>query len=41
MVREMTVKGDPVYQCETCSTTFETEAEAEEHERNCAGPATM
>lgn len=41
MVREMTVKGDPVFQCEKCSQTFDTEAEAADHERDCAGPATM
>lgn len=41
MVTEMTVMGDPVYQCDECAETFETREAAEAHEPNCMGPATM
>lgn len=41
MVREMSVKGNTVFQCETCSDTFDAREEAEAHEQDCLGPATM
>lgn len=41
MVQEMSVGDETVFQCEECARTFDTREEAENHEPNCMGPATM